>query len=77
MIYYLLIGFIIGIVGINLLAGIGEIITAICDLIKAKITMRIAKTNIKITEYNAQALEDAPIRAIGFGINTKEEEYDD
>lgn len=77
MIYYLLIGFIIGIVGINLLAGIGEIITAICDLIKAKITMRIAKINIKITEYNAQVLEDSPIRAIGFDINTKEEEYDD
>lgn len=77
MIYYLLIGFVIGIVGINLLAGIGEIITAICDLIKAKITIHIAKTNIKITEYNAQVLEDGPIRAIGFDINTKEEEYDD
>lgn len=77
MIYYLLIGFVIGIVGINLLAGIGEIITAICDLIKAKITMRIAKTNIKITEYNAQALEGGPIRAIGFDIGTEEEEYND
>lgn len=72
MIFYFLIGFISGVVGIPLLGGLADIISTLCEFIKALISIKIVECNVKINKLNNSV--DKPTRAIGFATTIEEEE---
>lgn len=73
MILYLLLGFFMATIGLAILNGIGEIISAIIELIKAAISVKIMKYNQEINRLN-NSMEKSNTRAIGFATTFEEEE---
>lgn len=76
MIHYLILGFLLATIGMTVLNCIGEIISAITELIKALISVGIMSCNAKINKLTPQE-EESKTRAIGFAINSIEEDEDE
>lgn len=75
MVYYLILGFLLATIGMTVLNCVGELISAITELIKAVISVGIMSCNAKIAKLTPQ--EETKTRAIGFAINSIEEDEDE
>ena len=71
-----ILGFLLGSVGISLLQCFTDCVYTVTELIKSKLTVKIAEYNLKV-EQSLQ--ETKPVeRAIGFSmVDEGEQEYDD
>lgn len=75
MIYYLLVGFLIGTVGLSVLMGLSELISTFMEFLKAKLSVKIVECNIRINELNNNT-QETHTRVIGFATTSEEEEED-
>lgn len=69
-------GFLLASVGCLLLDAIGEIITYVTELVKAKISVKIGEYNLDLAKVSKE-LDESPMAVIGFEAPISGEEYDD
>ena len=75
MVEYLILGFLFATLGMSLLNGLCEIISALFELLKTFIGVQIVKHNQKIEKLMGE--EESSTRAIGFCQDWHYEEEDD
>ena len=76
-IIYFIIGFLLGIIGVNIIASFGELVTTALDALRSKIGVYIAKRGAEITEITGDNKADSRSHAIGFEIPQELEYYED
>ena len=74
--FYLLIGFLIGILGVPVLDRLVDLISTIIELLKAKISEKIVECNVKINELK-DGTQNTHTRVIGFTTTPNKEKEED